>query len=81
MEYFMRLSSSVAKFVANNLKLRNKVTGKVIEFPIIDEKHIEGMKNPIVSDFDMTKLEVEYDYDTDNEQVVRSKEMLLSELL
>ena len=29
-----------------------------------------------VSPFDMYKLEVEYDYDTDREQIVNSKTML-----
>lgn len=36
---------------------------------MIEEYLMSGFKNnPIITDFDMTKLEVEYDYDTDEEQ-------------
>jgi hypothetical protein len=38
------------------------------------------MDSAIVTKFDMSKLEIEYDYDTDLEQVDRSKRMLLKEL-
>lgn len=38
------------------------------------------MDSAIVTKFDMSKLEIEYDYDTDLEQVDRSKKMLLREL-
>lgn len=42
---------------------------------------MKGFKNhPIIKEFDMTKLEVEYDYDTDVEQQKHSKRMLLFEL-
>jgi hypothetical protein len=37
-------------------------------------------KSEIIRDFDMTKLEVEYDYDTDGEQLRQSKRMLVHEL-
>ena len=37
-------------------------------------------KNNIIHGFDMSKLEVEYDYDTDSEQRTHSKEMLSFEL-
>lgn len=37
--------------------------------------------HPIVQGFDMSKLEVEYDYDTDNEQIQFSKSMLLRDLV
>lgn len=81
MEYFLRLQSSSAKFVARNLKLRDKKTGQVVEFSLLNEEDIKGFKNnSIVTGFDMSKLEVEYDYDTDFEQAKQSKNMLLSEL-
>ena len=35
----------------------------------------------IINNFDMSKLEVEYDYDTDCEQLTHSKKMLFHELL
>jgi hypothetical protein len=70
MEYFINLASSSAKFVVNSLKLRNKKTGEVLEFKMLTEDQIKGFRNnPIVTNFDMSKLEVEYDYDTDYEQL------------
>jgi hypothetical protein len=38
------------------------------------------MRDAVVTNFDMRKLEVEYDYDTDDEQKEHSKNMLLREL-
>lgn len=38
------------------------------------------LENAIVTNFDMKKLEVEYDYDTDTEQIRHSKTMLVREL-
>lgn len=38
------------------------------------------MDHAIVTNFDMRKLEVEYDYDTDADQIGHSKKMLLREL-
>jgi hypothetical protein len=38
------------------------------------------MDHAIVTNFDMRKLEIEYDYDTDAEQISHSKNMLLREL-
>ncbi len=81
MEYFVGLSSSSAKFVAKNLKLRDKKTGQTLEFRLMDEDMIKTLQNPIVTNFDMSKLEVEYDYDTDCEQLKYSKKMLLKELM
>jgi hypothetical protein len=81
MEYFIKLQSSAAKFVVNHLKLRDKKTGMTYDFPIFDEKNIEGFKNhPIINNFDMTKLEIEYDYETDNEQLKHSAKMLIHDL-
>jgi hypothetical protein len=37
-------------------------------------------KHPEITNFDMTKLEVEYDYDTDEEQRIHSQKMLKIEL-
>jgi len=77
----MKLQSSSAKFVAKNLKLKDKKTGKVFEFSLLDENQISGFKNnSVITSFDMSKLEVEYDYDTEDEQLTHSKSMLLHEL-
>lgn len=81
MEYFVRLQSKNAKLIARCFKLKDKKTGQVFEFPIFDENNIPSFKgNPIITSFDMSKLEVEYDYDTDGEQVTHSKKMLLHEI-
>ena len=69
MEYFIRLNSRQAKHVLKSIKLRNKKTGQVIEFTNVDEENIEALRNPLITDFDTTKLEIEYDYDTDHEQM------------
>ena len=34
MEYFTRLQSTVAKYVAKNLKCRDKKTGQIVEFSL-----------------------------------------------
>jgi hypothetical protein len=61
--------------------LRDKKTGQVYEFSMIEEYLMSGFKNnSCITDFDMTKLEVEYDYDTDEEQQSQSRKMLLHEL-
>jgi hypothetical protein len=68
MEYFIRLHSRNAKLVALKLKLTDKSTGKVLIFPLYEENSLKGFKNhSIIKNFDMSKLEVEYDYDTDGE--------------
>ena len=38
-------------------------------------KHIETS----ISEFEMDKLEEEYDYDTDEDQILKAKEMMASE--
>jgi len=39
-----------------------------------EEKFMKGLdKNNRVSQFDMNKLEIEYDYDTESEQIAHSK--------
>lgn len=52
----------------------------MFEFPIHKESAINFANNPVITGFDMSKLEVEYDYDTDNEQLTHSHNMLLREL-
>lgn len=80
MEFFLRLHSKAAKHVLQSIKLRNKKTGQVIQFSLVDEQNIEALKNPLITEFDTSKLEVEYDYDTDHEQMTQSRKMLLEEL-
>jgi hypothetical protein len=81
MEYFTRLQSSAAKFIAKNLKLRDKKTGMTYDFPLFNEKDIKGFRNnPIINNFNMSKLEIEYDYETEDEQLKQSAKMLIREL-
>lgn len=82
MEYFLRLNSKNAKLIAQRLRLRDKKTGQVYELPLFEEKDIFGLRgNSVLKSIDMSKMEVEYDYDTDCEQLKHSKKMLLHELL
>lgn len=54
----------------------------MFEFPLYSENEMVNFRtNPIITNFDMSKLEVEYDYDTDGEQLKHSKKMLFHELL
>jgi hypothetical protein len=49
---------------------------------LFDQKQLKSFGNhSIVKNFDMSKLEIEYDYDTDNEQMMHSKKMMLHELV
>lgn len=81
LEYFSKLVSRNAKFVLKNFKLTNKKTGEILSFPIYDEKQLIGLRNSeVVRNFDMSQLEVEYDYETDSEQIVHSKKHLLDQL-
>ncbi len=55
MEYFLRLNSRTAKLIAAKIKLREKLTGKIVEMPLFDENSIPGFKaNPIITDYDMS---------------------------
>jgi hypothetical protein len=82
LEYIMKLKSPNAKAVAvQMLTLRNKRTGEVQQFSCFRERSLsEYMDHAIVTNFDMKKLEIEYDYDTDEDQITHSKKMLLREL-
>jgi len=74
MEYFIRLGYS-------KIKLTDKKTGLTYDYPLYEQKVLKGFRaSSIIRDFDMTKLEVEYDYETDAEQQRHSKKMLLHEL-
>ena len=80
-EYYTDLKSKTAKYVARQLLLRNKKTGETLAFPIYQKPYLpEFMHDAVVTNFDVNKLEIEYDYDTDDEQKARSKNMLLREL-
>ena len=63
------------------MTLRNKRTGEIQQFSLFRESLLPNyMQNAVVTNFDMRKLEIEYDYDTDSDQIDHSKKMLLREL-
>lgn len=63
------------------MTLRNKVTGELKKFSIFKDELLSGIKqSESVSRFDMTRLEVEYDYDTETEQIKQSITMLRDDL-
>jgi hypothetical protein len=82
MEYFTRMQKSRLHALLNSkIKLTNKKNGQVQYFTILDYQHMkEYNDHNILKEFDMAKLEVEYDYETDREQEIHSKKMLLKEL-
>lgn len=59
-----------------------KASGEGRKFNMLSEerflKHLDSRN--AVSRYDMNKLEVEYDYDTENEQIVHSRSMLETDL-
>lgn len=63
------------------MTLRNKVTGELKKFSIFKDELLSEIKqSESVSRFDMTRLEVEYDYDTETEQIKQSMNMLRDDL-
>lgn len=66
--------------VHNNIEefeLKNKDTGEVKKFNILSDSTMAKLsQNKLFSKYDMGNLEVEYDYETENEQIRASKTML-----
>ena len=59
-----------------DFSLKIKSTGELRKFNLLsEEKFMRGLDKSarVVSQFDMNKLEIEYDYDTESEQIVHSK--------
>ena len=51
------------------------------QFNCVNESDLKKIyEHAVITDFNMNKLEVEYDYDTDCEQITHSKKMLFREL-
>ena len=65
-----------------DFELKVKASGEGRKFNMLSEerflKHLDSRN--AVSRYDMNKLEVEYDYDTENEQIVHSRSMLETDL-
>ena len=64
-----------------SLKVKSSC-GETKTFSLIEEASLlKGLdKDAKISHYDMSKLEVEYDYDTENEQIQHSKGMLTTDL-
>ena len=67
------------------IKLTNKETGFQKKFKRYPDNELQFLKAKFnkeakkVSDFDMNKLELEYDYETDEDQMYKAKELLIRE--
>ena len=61
-----------------SLTLRVKPTGEDKKFSMIKDETL--MENAMISLLDMNKLEVEYDFETELEQVAFSKTMLTKDI-
>jgi len=61
--------------------LHKKSSKELKRFNLLDEDVLKGIKmSQAVSKFDMNRLEVEYDYETESEQIKQSKSMLQDDL-
>jgi hypothetical protein len=76
------VSSSAAKDVSwESWALTRKKEGTVQNFTLFEEKDLQRqMKNGKVLSFDMTKLEAEYDYETDECHILNSQSVLTRDL-
>lgn len=76
-----RIRSSAAKDLISKIMLKNKKTGEMKAFNCVNESDLKKIyEHAVITDFNMSKLEVEYDYDTDSEQITHSHKMLFREL-
>ena len=76
------MGAQLATHEVEDFNLKVKSTGELRKFNLLsEEKFMKGLDNSArVSQFDMNKLEIEYDYDTDVEQIVHSQKMLGTDL-
>ena len=82
MEIYSRLPKDRIKKLTQ-ITLRQKKTGIEKTFQLYKDEDIYNLKNSeMLQEFEKShKLEVEFDYDTDEEQVKQSKQMLLDDLM
>jgi hypothetical protein len=70
-----------SKFSDSSLSLRQKGSNAIKIFRIFEEDRLTGIKqSAAVSKFDMSRLETEYDYETEKEQISQSVNMLRGDL-
>ena len=77
----LELGCQLAAHQIDDFTLKVKSSGEQKKFSLLDEeKFMPGLNGVRVTQFDMSKLEVEYDYDTEQEQIVHSQQMLATDL-
>ena len=77
------MGTQLASQGIEDFTLKVKSTGEQKKFNLLsEEKFIKGLDNNMrrVSQYDMNKLEIEYDYDTESEQIGHSQKMLATDL-
>jgi len=84
MECFTRLTAKNQNFeqLCEKITLKQKKTGFQISYPLYkqDKVYQSGMQQLLIDFENKQKLEVEFDYDTDAEQIIHSRNMLLDDL-
>lgn len=60
--------------------MKDQKADTVKRFSLLSEASMSSLKQGIFKNYDMAKLEVEYDYDTEKEQIKYSKTMLETDL-
>ena len=69
--------------VQNNIldfELKDVKNDSVKKFSLLEEASMTNLHKSSFQNYDMSKLEVEYDYDTEKEQIKYSKHMLQTDL-
>ena len=77
------MGTQLASHEIEDFSLKVKSTGELRRFNLLsEEKLIKDLDDNVrrVSQYDMNKLEIEYDYDTECEQIGHSKRMLATDL-
>lgn len=72
----LELGVQMSTHEVEDFSLKVKSTGELRKFNLLsEEKFMKNLDNNArrVSQFDMNKLEIEYDYDTESEQIAHSK--------
>ena len=70
MEFFVRLASKSmnVKEMKNLIRLKHRKTGEEWDYRLVEQKSVYRSNFQMLYDFEeKTKLEVEFDYDTDDE--------------
>ena len=78
----LEIGCQLASRDLGEFSLQKKASGQTMKFSLVSEEKFmkrQG-KNAIIKKCDMSRLEDEYDYDTESEQIYQSKTMLATDL-